>query len=54
MPSLSVMVTVATLMLCGTTTEPVKLLVVSTTALSLWVMTERPTSDEACRAWDDL
>ncbi len=37
-----------------TTTVPLRLLEVSTTALSPGAMTERPTSDEACRAWDEL
>ncbi|MNC40946.1 hypothetical protein D3C75_896890 [compost metagenome] len=48
------MVTVALPSDCGTTTEPLKLLVVSTTALSVWTTTERPTRDDACSAWDDL
>ncbi|MNC61958.1 hypothetical protein D3C75_1119330 [compost metagenome] len=40
-------------MACGTTNCALKLSAVSTTALSFCTTTERPTSDDACRAWDE-
>ncbi|MNR14376.1 hypothetical protein D3C85_1308490 [compost metagenome] len=54
LPSASVIFRVADATEDGTTTVPLRLLVVSTTALSPGAMTERPTSDDACKAWDEL
>ncbi|MNT96151.1 hypothetical protein D3C72_2381700 [compost metagenome] len=54
LPSASVIFRLAEATEVGMTTVPLRLLVVSTTALSPGAMTERPTSDEACKAWDEL
>lgn len=47
-------VTVTEFTLDGTVTEPVMLLLVSTWVVPVCTMTERPTRDEACKAWEDL
>jgi len=49
----SVIFRVASLTALGTTAVPVKVLLVSTTAWVAGAMTERPTIDDACSAWDD-
>ncbi|MNU98261.1 hypothetical protein D3C71_883660 [compost metagenome] len=54
LPSASVIFRVAAATDDGTTTVPLRLFDVSTTALSPGAMTERPTNDEACNAWDEL